>query len=81
MNIILDADNNAVCMTETTNVYTCSFLKVSENHALKEGEGDFSISYWRKVHKDFFSKGLKSYNLDFDEEMIIVCEEFEVVWK
>ncbi|MGH4120392.1 ASCH domain-containing protein [Clostridium sp.] len=81
LNIILDSDNNAVCITETTKVYTCSFLEVSEKHALKEGEGDFSIAYWKKVHKDFFTKELKVYDLAFDENMIIVCEEFKVVWK
>jgi uncharacterized protein YhfF len=81
LNIILDSDNNAVCITETTKVYTCPFGEVSESHAFKEGEGDFSLAYWRKVHKDFFSKELKVHDLDFDENIIIVCEEFEVVWK
>lgn len=81
LSIILDAYNNAVCITETTKVYTCTFGEVSEDHAFKEGEGDCSIAYWRKVHKDFFSKELKLYDLYFDENMMIVCEEFEVVWK
>jgi uncharacterized protein YhfF len=81
LNIILDADNNAVCITETTKVYTCPFLEVSEEHALKEGEGDKSISYWRKVHKDFFSREIKAYDLDFDDKMLVVCEEFRVVFK
>lgn len=81
LNIILDSYNNAVCITETTKVYTCTFGEVSEGHAFKEGEGDCSIAYWRKVHKDFFSKELKLYDLYFDENMMIVCEEFEVVWK
>jgi len=81
LNIILDADNNAVCITETTKVYTCTFLEVSEEHVFKEGEGEKSISYWRKVHKDFFSRELKAYDLDFDEKMIVVCEEFKVIFK
>jgi len=81
LNIILDSDNNAVCITETTKVYTCPFGEVSESHAFKEGEGDFSLAYWRKAHKDFFSKELKVHDLDFDENMIIVCEEFEVVYQ
>lgn len=80
LNIILDYDNNAVCITKTTKVYTCPFKEVSREHAFKEGEGDLSLAYWRKVHKDFFSKELKEYNLEFDENMIIVCEEFEVVY-
>jgi len=81
LNIILDAHNNAVCITETTKVYTCPFLEVSEEHAFKEGEGDKSLKYWRKVHKDFFSRELKAYNLDFDEKMLVVCEEFKVIFK
>lgn len=81
LNIILDGDNNAVCITETTRVYTCPFIEVSEDHAFKEGEGDRSLSYWRKVHEDFFSKELKEYGLEFDEKMLVVCEEFKVVFK
>jgi len=81
LNIILDSDNNAVCITETIKVYTCPFGEVSESHAFKEGEGDCSISHWRTVHEDFFSKELKTYDLDFADTMMIVCEEFEVVWK
>lgn len=81
LNIILDGHGNAVCITETTKVYTCPFLKVPESHAFKEGEGDKSLSYWRKVHKDFFSNELKVYGLDFDENMLVVCEEFKVVFK
>lgn len=81
LNIILDADNNAVCIIETKKISICAFSEVSEEHALKEGEGDRSLAYWRKVHKDFFSKELKEYGLAFDDEMLIVCEEFEVVFK
>ena len=58
LNIILDGDNNAVCITETTKVYVCSFLEVTEEHAFKEGEGNRSLSYWRHVHKDFFTREL-----------------------
>ena len=81
LNIILDSDHNAVCITETTKVYTCPFMEVSKEHAFKEGEGDQSLAYWREVHKDFFSKELKGFDLDFDENMLVVCEEFKVAFK
>lgn len=81
LNMILDADHHAVCITETTKVYTCPFCEVSESHAFKEGEGDLSLAYWRKVHKDFFTEELKTYGLAFDEQMMVVCEEFKVVFK
>lgn len=67
MNIILDSEDNALCITETTKIYTCPFFQVSEDHAFKEGEGDRSLTYWRKVHRDFFSKELREYDLEFLE--------------
>ena len=81
LNIILDSCNRAICIIKTTKVYSCQFLKVSEKHAFKEGEGDRSISYWREIHKNFFSTELKTHNIDFEEKTLIVCEEFKVVFK
>jgi uncharacterized protein YhfF len=51
------------------------FNKITESFARKEGEGDLSLKHWKKVHKDFFSKRTK----DFDEETLIVCEEFKII--
>ncbi|MBR1708265.1 MAG: ASCH domain-containing protein [Clostridia bacterium] len=78
-NIILDSEKNAVCITKTTNVFVTTFDAVSETHAFKEGEGDRSLEYWRKAHREFFFEELKTINQLFDEKMELVCEEFEVV--
>lgn len=79
-NIILDGSDNAICITETLKVYTTPFNKVSERHAFKEGEGDRTLAYWKKVHTDFFLNEYKKNNLVFDEDALVVCEEFEVVY-
>lgn len=78
-NIILDSEENAVCITRTTKVYVTTFDAVSEEHAFKEGEGNRSLEYWRKVHKKFFADELKTINQQFNERIELVCEEFEVV--
>lgn len=80
-NIILDWDNNAKCITKTTKIYTVPFNKVTKEHAFKEGEKDKTLSYWREVHIDFFRQCLSNYEKEFNENMLVVCEEFEVVWK
>ena len=59
-------------------MYTVTFNRVSEEHAWKEGEGDRSLEYWRNTHRRFFAEELREEGLDFDEEMELVCEEFEV---
>ena len=78
-NIILDSQNQAVCIIRTKKVYVTTFDKISENHAYKEGEGDRSLEYWKSVHRDFFTKELKTIGKHFSTDLEIVCEEFEVM--
>lgn len=79
--IILDSQNQPLCIIETCKVYVTPFNQVSSEQAYKEGEGDRSINYWRKVHRAFFTNELKTINLEFKDNMEVVCEEFEVVYK
>ena len=79
-NVILNSAEEAVCITKTTRVYITPFNRVAEAHARKEGEGDKSLTYWRKVHEDFFTKELEEAGLSFRDTMEIVCEEFVRVY-
>ena len=56
------------------------FDQVTAEHAWKEGEGDRSLEYWRKVHEDFLSKELAEINRSFNGHTKVVCEEFEMVF-
>ena len=79
--VILNSSEEAVCIIKTIKVYVTEFKNVSEEHAFKEGEGDRSLEYWRKVHESFLNNELASVNKEFDESTKVVCEEFEVVYK
>ena len=79
-NIILDAGDEAVCITRTTKVYVVPFSQVTAEHAYREGEGDRSLSHWRGVHRKFFTQELEAEGLEFSEDIKLVCEEFEVVY-
>lgn len=79
-NVILDSQNQAVCVTKTTKVFITPFREVTADHAFKEGEGDKSLTYWRQVHEEIFSQWLEEADMSFSEEMLVVCEEFEVVY-
>ncbi len=78
-NIILDSQEEAVCIIRTVNVYVTTFGKISEEHAYKEGEGDRTLNYWKSVHHKFFTEELKTVGKAFNTELEVVCEEFEVV--
>ena len=78
-NIILDSKNQAICITQIIKVYIEEFKNISEEHALKEG--DKSLYYWRKCHKQFFTKCINKIGKEFTEDIKVVCEEFKVVFK
>ena len=79
--VILNSKDEAVCIIKTVRVYVSEFNKVSADHAYKEGEGDRSLDYWRKVHENFLINELAAVHKSFDENTKVVCEEFEVVYK
>ena len=78
--VILDSQNQAVCIVEITKVSVQLFSQVSADHAYKEGEGDKSLAYWRQVHEDFFKDCFGEAGLVFTPDSKVVLEEFRKVY-
>ena len=78
--VILDSQDQAVCIVEITKVSVLPFKEVSAEHAFKEGEGDKSLAYWQQVHEAFFTECLAEAGLEFSQEMGVVLEEFRKVY-
>lgn len=81
LSIVTDFDGNAKCIIKINSVNVLSFSNVDSEFAYKEGEGDRSLEYWREGHIKFFNMELEELNMKFSEDMLVVCEEFEVVYK
>lgn len=79
-NIILNWDGIAQCIIKTVDIEIIPFNEVSEEFAEIEGEGDASLDYWKKVHKIAFDNELKSTDQEFSEDMLVICETFDVVY-
>jgi uncharacterized protein YhfF len=77
--IVLNSSDEPVCIIRTTEVTICPLNKVSEVFAYDEGEGDRSYDYWKSVHVQFFRKALIEVDLEFSEDMLLVCERFELI--
>ncbi len=77
--IILRDNDAASCVIRITDVRICRFREVTAEHARNEGEGDRSLNYWRDVHREFFTMELAEHGVPFDEEILVVCETFQVV--
>lgn len=79
--IIINWDGIAQCIIKTTNIDIVPFKDVTEEFAATEGEGDKSLNYWRNCHLDYFMREIKEIGKEFDENSLVVCEKFEVVYK
>lgn len=79
--IITNWDGIAQCIIRTKKIIILPFKDVNEEMAEIEGEGDKSLEYWRRAHINFFTQELEEYDIEFSEDMPVVFEEFEVVYK
>ncbi|QIF93523.1 ASCH domain-containing protein [Proteus vulgaris] len=72
--IILNSQNEPVCVIRTRSMQLIRFNEVTEEQANKEGEGDLSLAYWQDGHKTFFTR-----EGHFSEDMELVFEEIELI--
>ncbi len=77
--IILDGNDKPVAIIKTTEVSLTPMNEVSEDFAIAEGEGDRTYEYWWNEHEKFFKEEFKNTEYEFSEDMMLVCERFEVV--
>lgn len=79
--VVLYDNAEAACVIQTNQVSLVPFDEVSAEHAYKEGEGDRSLAYWRKVHREAFAPDYAQAGLQFDEHGLTVLQEFTVVYQ
>lgn len=79
--IILDSEEVPLFIIRDTKVEIKKFGEIDSEFAKKEGEGDQSLDYWKKVHKNYFGKKCEEYGIGFDDDTLILCEEFELIFQ
>ena len=72
INIIYNSKNEQIKI-QITNVRKCRFCDVDENWA--QTEGDLSLQYWQRVHKEFFC----NIKPDFFDTDMLELDEFETI--
>ncbi|MFC5734615.1 ASCH domain-containing protein [Cytobacillus gottheilii] len=76
--IVLNSSDEPVAIIKIDSVEVLPMDEVSEEFALAEGEGDYA--FWWEAHENFFRNELKTYNLEFAPNMVVVCERFTKVY-
>lgn len=80
LHIVTDWAGVAQCVIRTVSVVVLPFHAVPAEHAALEGEGDGSLRYWRRVHRDYYRRVLAGTGHEVSDEILVVLEQFEVVF-
>ena len=81
ISVTLNGQGEPICILETTEITLRRYDEVDEDFARSEGEGDLTLKYWREAHRNFFSRVLPKVGREFSEDMPLVCERFQVIYK
>lgn len=78
--IVTDWYGNPHCVIKTTNVRVLPYNELTFDIVKLEGEDD-SLESWQNNHERFFKNEGEKMGYDFNYDMPVVFEEFEVVYK
>lgn len=79
LSVVTDWSGEAVSIIRTSRVDIRRLDDVDEAFAIREGEGDKTLKWWREVHEVYYRRALEGSGIRVDGELLIVCEEFERV--
>ena len=79
-NIITDWAGTPKCIVQNSKVSLLAFREMTFELCAKEGEDD-CLASWQLNHQRFFRAEGKAMGYEFQEEMTVVFEEFQVVYR
>ena len=80
LTIVLDGQDQPLCIIETTEITIQSFNAVDDQFAWEEGEDDRTLKSWREAHWRYFTRTLAPLGKQPAPDMPLVCERFRVVY-
>ena len=80
LSILLDGNDEPVCIVETTSVATKRFDEVDAEYAIAYGEGDGTLEGWRRMCWDYYSAQCSDMGRLPSKDMPLVCEYIKVAY-
>jgi len=78
--IVTDFAGNPHCIIETVAVTLMKFNEMTYDICKREGEDD-TLESWRNNHRHFFGAEGEMLGYEFTEDMLIIFEDFKVVYR
>ncbi len=79
-NILLDGDDNPRAVVRTLDTRLMKLRDVPAEHAWVEGEDDRTLETWMEGHIRYWGRVGKEQGFDFNEDMEVILERFEVIY-
>ncbi len=80
ISILLDNDKNPLGIIKTTKVTHIPFKEMTYDVCKLEGE-DETVDTWKETHMNIFKKEGKELGYTFNENSVVVFEEFQLIYK
>lgn len=78
--VVTDLEGEPLCVIQTTEIRHLPFKDVDAAFAFDEGEEDRTLESWRRGHRDYFTKEAAQLGFGFDENSIVCCERFRLLF-
>ena len=75
--VILDTQEKPKAIVKVTEVRLTPMNEVTEEFAIAEGDGTYQN--WWDIHEEYFTEQLNAVELEFSEDILLVCERFKVI--
>lgn len=79
--IVTDWEHQPVCLIQTTEVRIIPIREIDAQFAYDYGEGERTLAWWKQHAWDYYVQECRSIGRIATEEMPLVCERFQVVYK
>jgi uncharacterized protein YhfF len=78
--VITNFEGEPMCVIQTAEIRHIPFKNVDAAFAYDEGEDDRTLESWRTAHSDYFTKEAAQLGFAFDENSIVCCERFRLLF-
>ncbi len=78
--VVTSFEGEPMCVIRTAEIRHLPFHAVDEAFAYDEGEDDRTLSSWRDGHSRYFTAEAAELGLTFDEDSLICCERFRLLY-
>ncbi len=78
--VLVDFDGTPRGAVQTVKITPVPYKDINDEHLAVEGPGARQIDVWQKIHWPYWTQMLEPFGLEPSEDMIVVVEQFKLIY-